>query len=423
MDTSRRWVPVFGAVLMNLALGSVYAWSVFVLPLEHEFGWTRAETSWVFTILMVFTTMCLVVAGRMQDRFGPRAGAIIGAVSIAAAYLVASFTTTLGFFYLAFGCLGGIGNGVGYATAIPVASKWFPDKRGLAVGILVGAYGLGSAIIGPVAAILIDQDGWRVTFRILGTAFLLVGMCGALLVRNPPPEFAAVRGRTKTEMSGNVGPDLTTGEMIRTRTFYALWIAYCLGTTAGMMTISQLVPFARSSGLTTTAATLAVTVGAIGNTGGRVLSGWLSDAVGRLATLRTMLVILGIAMPALFLLREHPVMFYVLVAIVYWCYGTQLSVFAAAAADFFGTSHLGLNYGTLFTAVGFAGIMGPVVGAQAFDRFGSYQYAFYAAGLLAVAALAALGFASSQSKPPRPTVKINASGSELTSPATGRVSR
>jgi OFA family oxalate/formate antiporter-like MFS transporter len=177
------------------------------------------------------------------------------------------------------------------------------------------------------------------------------------------------------------------------RTFYALWVAYCLGTTAGMMTISQLVPFARSAGLGAAAATLAITVGACGNAGGRVLSGWLSDTLGRLTTLRTMVFLSAIAMPTLFLLRGQAIAFYPLVMIVYWCYGTQLSVYASTAADVFGTTYLGLNYGTLFTAVGLAGILGPLLGAQAFDRFGDYRFAFFMAGGCAVVALGALAFA------------------------------
>jgi OFA family oxalate/formate antiporter-like MFS transporter len=389
VGTPRRWVPVFGAALLNLTLGSVYAWSVFVLPLEHEFGWTRRETSWVFTILMVSTTICVVLAGTLQDRFGPRVGALIGAASIGLAYLFASSTRSLLFLYGTFGLVAGIGNGVGYATAVPVASKWFPEKRGLAVGMLVGAYGAGSAIIGPLAASLIGEFGWRVTFRALGTAFLLVGITGALLIRNPPSEIKSPSSGAPNQRGVNP-PDLSTSAMLRLPTFYILWIAYCCGTTAGMMTISQLVPFARSAGLSATAATFALTVGAVGNTGGRVLSGWMSDTLGRLHTLRAMVTILVVAMPALFLVRHHPIGFYLFVAVVYWCYGTQLSVFAAASADFFGTRFLGMNYGALFTAVGFAGVMGPILGAQVFDRFGDYRYAFYASGALAGVALIAL---------------------------------
>jgi OFA family oxalate/formate antiporter-like MFS transporter len=181
-------------------------------------------------------------------------------------------------------------------------------------------------------------------------------------------------------------------------TFYWLWIAYCLGTTAGMMTISQLVPFARSAGLDAAAATLAIAVGACGNTGGRVLAGWLSDALGRLTTLKATVLVSALAMPSLFLLRRQELIFFRLVAIVYWCYGTQLSVFAATAADFFGTANLGLNYGTLFTAVGLAGIVGPILGAMAFDQFGDYRYAFFAAGAFALAALAALSLSSAPTR-------------------------
>jgi OFA family oxalate/formate antiporter-like MFS transporter len=163
------------------------------------------------------------------------------------------------------------------------------------------------------------------------------------------------------------------------------------------MTISQLVPFARSAGLGAAAATLAITVGAFGNAGGRILSGWLSDTLGRLATLRTMVVISAAAMPALYVWRQEPVLFYALVVIVYACYGTQLSVFASATADFYGTRHLGLNYGVLFTAWGVAGIVGPMVAARVFDTFGDYRYAFFTAAALALLACAAL----TQARPPR----------------------
>jgi OFA family oxalate/formate antiporter-like MFS transporter len=169
--------------------------------------------------------------------------------------------------------------------------------------------------------------------------------------------------------------------MLRTPNFYALWVAYCLGTTAGLMTISQLVPFARSAGLTAAAATFAITVGAVGNAGGRILSGWLSDTLGRLTTLRVMVLVSAVAMPALFIWRQYLGLFYLLVVAVYWCYGTQLSVFASTTADMYGTRYLGANYGLLFTAWGTAGILGPAIGARVYDATGEYQYAFYAAHL------------------------------------------
>jgi OFA family oxalate/formate antiporter-like MFS transporter len=181
--------------------------------------------------------------------------------------------------------------------------------------------------------------------------------------------------------------------MLRIPTFYALWAAYSLGAAAGLMTISQLVPFAREAGHSATAATFALTIGAAGNAGGRVMSGWLSDTLGRLTTLRIMVAGSALAMPALFMWRADLFVFYVLVAAVYWCYGTLLSVFASTTADFYGTRYLGLNYGVLFTAWGTAGIIGPVLGARVFDAAGDYRYAFYAASVLGLLAFVALCFA------------------------------
>ena len=275
---------------------------------------------------------------------------------------------------------------------MPVASKWFPDKRGLVVGLMVGGYGAGSAIFGPVATALINSVGWRTTFQILGILFFAMGMVGTWLLKNPPagyqpPGWKPMQAGAGAQRSRR---DYSTAEMLRTRTFYALWVAYCLGATAGLMTISQLVPFARAAGLGAAAATFAITCGAVGNAGGRIVSGWLSDALGRLTTLRVMVTLSAMAMPVLFAWREQVVLFYLLVAVVYWCYGTQLSVFASTTADFYGTRNLGMNYGLLFTAWGTAGIIGPMIAARVFDAFGDYRYAFYAAGLLAVIALASL---------------------------------
>jgi OFA family oxalate/formate antiporter-like MFS transporter len=383
-----RWHVVVGGVSMNLALGSLYAWSVFVPPLEKEFGWTRAQTSWVYTIAVVTFAATFVIAGRIQDARGPRLCAFVGTLLVSLGFFLASFTSSLLFLYMTFGILAGAGNGFGYATPMPVASKWFPDRRGLVVGLMVGGYGAGSAIIGPIATALISSVGWRVTFRLLGVAFFAMGMVGTWLLTNPPEGYRPA-GWTPPIAAGN-RREFSAAEMLRTRQFYLLWIAYCLGATAGQMTISQLIPFARSAGLGAAAATLALPVTAAGNAGGRILSGWLSDGLGRLATLRIMVIASAVAMPALFLWREQAVLFFVLAAAVYWCYGTQLSVFASTTADLYGTRNLGLNYGILFTAWGAAGILGPSIGGRVFDAFGDYRYAFYAASVLALVAFGSL---------------------------------
>lgn len=383
-----RWWRVVGGLSMNLALGSLYAWSVFVAPLEKKFGWDRTQTSTVFTIAVVVFALSFVVAGRLQDRLGPFPVSLTGAVLITLAFIMSSFTSSLIWLYLWFGVVGGLGNGFGYATPIPVMAKWFPDKRGLAVGLAVAGYGGGSAIFGPLAKNwLIPTYGVNQTFAILGVVFFVMTVIGAFLLRNPPagyrpagwePAPAAKAAATTYEFS--------PGETLRTPTFYFMWVAYALGTTAGLMVISQLVPFADSKGLAAAVGSTALIVGAVGNAAGRILSGALSDAIGRLNTLRLMIAISAVAMPVLYLVGSNPFLFLLLVFAVYWCYGTQLSVNASTTSDFWGTKNAGINYGMLFTSWGVAGIIGPRIGGALFDRFGNYQAAFYIAGGLAVIA-------------------------------------
>jgi predicted MFS family arabinose efflux permease len=176
--------------------------------------------------------------------------------------------------------------------------------------------------------------------------------------------------------------------MWRTPTAYYMWIAYALGCSAGQMVISQLVPFARSMAVPSAALqTLTLIVGATGNASGRILSGWMSDALGRLNVLRLMIGISALAMPILYLTGGNVALLYLMVFIVYWCYGTQLSVNGSATSDFWGTKNAGINYGLLFTAWGVSGIIGPRIGGRLFDQYKNYQAAFYWAAGLAVIAL------------------------------------
>ena len=397
--TTNRWLPVVGGVSMNLALGSLYAWSVFVSPLEAEFGWSRTDVTWVFQIAIVTFALSFVLAGRIQDRLGPRIPAAIGGTLVGLGFILSSFTSSLTYLYVSFGLLVGTGLGFGYATPIPVGSKWFPDRRGLVVGLMVAGFGGGSAIFGPLGNELIERFGWRPTFRIVGVILFLMCMVGAWLLKNPPAGYQPEGWSPQAAPAERTLRDIPTGEMVRKPTFYALWVAFCLGTTAGLMIISQLTPFAASAGLTGTAvASIIFAVSAVGSSSGRIASGWMSDFVGRLTTLRIMILVSAIAMPALFILREQAVVLYALIFVVYWCFGTQLTVFATTAADFFGTKHMGLNYGLLFTAFGVAGLIGPQIAGRVFDASGDYRNAFFIAGGLAVVALISLALARPPSR-------------------------
>ena len=385
-----RWWRVVGGLLMNLALGTLYGWSVFVAPLEKQFGWKRADTSMVFTIAVVVFALSFVVAGRIQDKFGPFYCSLTGGVLVSLGFFLCAYTSSLIYLFICFGVIGGLGNGFGYATPIPVMAKWFPDKRGLAVGLAVGGYGAGSAIFGPLAQLkLIPTYGLHTTFQILGVIFLAMTLAGAFLLKNPPAGYKPA-GWTPAAASKAAATtyEFRPGEVLATPTFYLMWVGYALGCSAGLMVISQLVPFARSVGIAAAAlTTMTLVVGAVGNASGRILSGWMSDKVGRMNVLRTMIAISMVAMPLLYAAGGNVALLYMAVLVVYWCYGTQLSVNGAATADFWGTKNAGINYGMLFTAWGVAGIIGPRIGGVLYDKYHNYQAAFYTAAALAGVAL------------------------------------
>ncbi|HSP16675.1 MAG TPA: OFA family MFS transporter [Thermoanaerobaculia bacterium] len=385
-----RWWRVVGGLMMNLALGSLYAWSVFVAPLEKEFGWKRADTSSVFGWAVIVFALSFIIAGRLQDKLGPFKVSLVGCILLTVGFLLCARTTSLGYLIFCFGILVGIGNGFGYATPIPVMAKWFPDKRGLAVGLAVAGYGGGSAIFGPLANLwLIPHYGWRITFAVLGGVFFVMTLVGSFLLQNPPAGYRPA-GWTPAPASKAAATtyEFTPGETLRTPTFYFMWIAYALGTFGGFMVISQLVPFAKSMQIPAGALTaITLVIGASGNAAGRILSGWMSDAMGRLNVLRLMIAISAVSMPLLYITGANVTMLYVMVFVVYWCYGTQLSVNGSATSDFWGTKNAGINYGMLFTAWGVTGYFAAKVAGLLFERYKNYQAAFYTAGALALIAL------------------------------------
>ena len=391
MTQHRRWPVLVGGGLLNVALGTYYAWSVFVPSLEREFGWARTQTSLVATIDMVMLASTFLIAGFMQRRFGSQLNAFVGGLLFSSGLFLASWTTSLPVLYLTWGVTLGAGLGFGYSAPIAAGSRWFPDHLGLVNGLAIGIFAAGSGIFGPIAGELILRVGWRNTFRILAALFFVFTMTGAYLLKDPPPDYQAPAPTSPAAASKREAlVDVPTATVVRTTTFYTLWIAYALGTSAGTLVISQLVPFARAAGWSAAIAAFAISVGAAGSATGRFFSGWMSDHFGRLFTLRLIVFVSMIATPSLYVWRGEAGLFFLLLFLVYYCYGTQLSVYTALAGDFWGIKYLSTNYGLLLLAWGFAGVLGPLIGSRVFVSTGSYWYAFAGAAVVAAAALSLL---------------------------------
>lgn len=387
-----RWWRLVGGLLMTLALGTFYAWSIFVAPLEKEFGWKRAQTSTIFTFAAVIFAAALLLGGKLQDRFGPFWVSLTGSLLISFSFLLFAVTSSLVSLFFYYSVLGGIGLGFGYGTVIPVMAKWFPDRMGLAIGIAISGFGSGSAVFGLFAnLVLFPRFGWRESCIILGGIFLVMTMTGAFLLKNPEATETRTEPTPGAQVPGSaaVRAQLAPRDLLRTPTFYLVWLGFGLGSTAGLMVISQLIPFANSQGISGSAlATMGLVAGALGSVSGRVLSGWLSDQMGRLNTLRVVIALSCAAMPALFWNGNRLTVFYLLIYVVYFSYGAQASVNPSTVADFWGTRHAGANYGLLFSAWGVAGILGPTIGGVLFDKYRNYGAAFYTAAAISLVALA-----------------------------------
>jgi len=307
---------------------------------------------------------------------------------VSASFLLIAYTSSLYSLYFFYGVLGGTGLGFGFGTVVPVVAKWFPDRTGLAIGLALAGFGGGSAVFGSFAnLVLFPRFGWRTSCMILSGIFFAMTMTAAFLLKNP---VAHEQVSTNSPALGATirRNHFTPGEVLRTPSFYLLWLGFGLGSTAGLMVISQLIPFANNQGIASAMlATLGLVAGAFGNVSGRILSGWLSDVMGRLNTLRVVLALSCAAMPALYWVGAHLTALYVLIYLVYFSYGAQASVIPSTVSDFWGTRFAGTNYGLIFTAWGFAGILGPTIGGILFDKYRNYGAAFYTAAVLALVAL------------------------------------
>jgi OFA family oxalate/formate antiporter-like MFS transporter len=390
--TGGRWGIAVAAVLVQLALGAVYAWSVFNKPLQAEFGWSKSQAVLPFEAAIGTIFIGTLIGGRIQDRRGPRPVALAGVVLYSVGVMLASLVTSkdqLWLLVVTYGVMGGIGLGLAYITPIAMLVKWFPDKRGLITGIAVGGFGFGAVITGPLATHLLKGTSHRPgVFLPLGIAYLVAGLVGASMFRNPPAGYtvagydpAAARGRNAATTRV-----YTLSEAFRTPQWYLLTLILCLNTLCGIAFISQASDAAQSvAGVS--AATAGTFVGVMGLFNGAGRIGWaaLSDRIGRMRAFLGMLVVQGVS----FLILPHAVfaIFAVLGALIYLSYGGGFGTMPATAADFFGTPNAGAIYGAMIVAWSIGGVVGPLVSAKLFESSGSYDLPFTVLGIVALASL------------------------------------
>src|SRR5438309_10223919 len=287
MRTNNRWVIAIAGLFLQIALGAVYAWSVFRGPLAKQFGWSISEITLTFTISIFVLGIAAFFGGLWLNRKGPRLVAVTGGTLYGLGVFLASFSANkLWWLYLSYGLIGGIGLGFGYIVPVAVLVKWFPDRRGLITGIAVGGFGAGALITAPVATRLIQSVGVLNTFAYLGIAYLIVTTIAGWFMQNPPDGWKP-EGWTPSALqtSQRAGHDYTLGEALKKWQWWALWLLLFLNTCAGIAVISQEAPiFQELTGVSAVAAAGMVGLVSIGNAVGRVFWAWASDLMTRRAT-------------------------------------------------------------------------------------------------------------------------------------------
>jgi len=389
MRTNNRWVIAIAGVFLQIALGAVYAWSVFRVPLAKQFGWSISEVTLTFTISIFVLGFAAFFGGLWLNRKGPRVVALTGGTLYGLGVFLASFSHDLWWLYLSYGVIGGIGLGLGYIVPVAVMVKWFPDRRGLITGIAVGGFGAGALITAPVATRLIQSVGVLSTFAYLGIAYLIVTVITGLFMQNPPDGWKPLGWTpTTSQTSQRAGRDFTLSEALKTWQWYALWLLLFLNTCAGISIISQEAPlFQEEAGVTAAVAASMVGLASIGNAVGRVFWAWVSDLITRSATFFVMFV----AQILLFWLLPNIATAWFLTIVTFvvlMCYGGGFGTMPAFTADYFGPKNVGPIYGLMLTAWGFASVFGPLLIAHMRETAGSYRGALHIiAGVMTISAV------------------------------------
>ena len=374
MPTTNRWGIALAGFLMQVALGAVYAWSVFRNPLTKQFGWSIAQVTWTFTICISVVGIAAFFSGLWLNKKGPRVVAFTAAFLYGLGVFLASFSAhKLWWLYISYGVIGGIGLGFGYIVPIAVLVKWFPDRRGLITGIAVGGFGAGALVTAPLAQHLIQTVGVLQTFAYLGIAYFIVILAAGFFMRNPPAGWVP-SGWTPsaTQTAQRASADYTFGSALSSWQWWALWVLLFLNTTAGISIISQEAPlFQKLTGASAVVAAGMVGIVSIGNSVGRIFWASVSDVITRRWTFAVMYVFqFGLLwlLPSLSSVAIITVVSFVILM----CYGGGFGTMPAFAADYFGSKNIGPIYGLMLTAWGCASYFGPQLIIKLLGPTGSY---------------------------------------------------
>lgn len=396
---SQAWTVAISGTIINLCLGVLYAWSVFSAALQED-GFTATATSVPYSIAIVVFAFSMVPAGIMLDKLGPRLLLFLSGILMGLGMIVAGIFLSIPGLIVGFGLIAGAAMGLGYSAPTPTATRWFkPHLRGTITGFVVAGYGLAPVYVSPLSDWLINHFGVSNAFIYLGVFFTVIIVISSLFMKVPPENWKPVGkdpaatkknpGEEKTAATTTLQKEYTPGEMMKTGQFWSLWFMYMFSASAGLIIIGHVATIASVQGGLQTGF-LFVALLAIGNALGRLISGMLSDKLGRTATMILVFVLQAINMFA-FVYYTTGVTLTIGAIVTGATYGALLALFPATTWDWFGLKNAGTNYGLIFTSWGLGGLFGPILAGRIIDVTGEYNLVYiFSAILLIIAAIMAL---------------------------------
>jgi MFS family permease len=383
MDAEKgRWILILLGMVINLCLGSIYSWSVFVAPLTAYFtkdlgqSVTANEILLPFSVFLAFFAIAMPFTGRFIEKYGPRNITIVGGCLTGLGWLLSSFAGSVQWLYLFYGVIAGAGVGIAYGVPVAVAARWFPDRRGLAVGLTLLGFGFSAVLTANIAGYLIGASGVMNTFRIFGIAFIILIVVLALPLKFPQAGWKPLGWSPPAPKPGDQkGCEMRREQMLKTSSFYGLWACYFIGCLAGLMAIGIAKPVGTDVGIETGLATMLVGVFAVFNGFGRPVFGALTDKLTPRNTAMVSFVLIACASLLMWQIPTVPV--YILAFVILWgCLGGWLAIAPTATGSYFGTGDYPRCYGVLFLAYGAGGIAGPQLAGYIKTSSGSYLGVF-----------------------------------------------
>lgn len=378
-----RYVVLITGMIMQLCAGIIYMWSVFKGPVAAHLLWNPDDAAITSSVMLSAFVIGIIVGGRLQDKYSPSPVALSGSVILGLGMVLSAFTpqSMPWLIYVFYGIISGFGVGCVYTTTVSVVQKWFPDKRGFATGMMVGAFGFSLVLFAPVTRLLLADWGVPATFIFFGILFFVICSVCSLALSNPEVK---AQGAAASEQK-----QYKTSEMLKTKEFYLLTLSMFFLLPAYFILNPLFISLGVDRGLTENIAALGVMLTGIASASGRLLTSWFSDFAGRKAGIVMITVITFAA--ALAMIFAQGIMFLICILAIAFCFGGSASVFAATAADLFGTKHMGLNYGCVMIGFGASALIFPIV-SKNLASTGVYTYSFIVAASACLLTLILVSF-------------------------------